>query len=281
MAFHRKKIFSCGLFGLLFAIANGALAAHSCNDQGGSRDLADIVNCGHIVVAAPAANFPPFFFERDGKLIGIDIELAEGLGKSLGVEVHFNRTAQTFDEAVDQVVQGKADIVWSKLSRTMQRAKRVNFSKPYLSLNHALAINRVRLAEMMKSGADIAAISRDYKGTLGVLEGSSWMNYAQQNFPHAKLVQFKNYSDAIQAVRSGKVSALYRDNFEIKRLIKNDPTISLTVKTITFTDLEDTIGVAVRPDAHQLLAFINMYIEKQPDRLTVDKLLNHYESLLK
>jgi len=281
MAFNCINFIRGALCTLLLALAFHASAAPSPASHSIGHDLQRILERGYLVVAMPDSNFSPFFFERNGKLMGVDVDMAEGLGKSLGVEVRFVRTAKTFDDAVGQVVNGEADIAWCKLSRTMKRAKVVNFSTPYLSLNHALAINRVRLAEMMGTGTDVSMIARNYSGTLAVLEGSSWMNYAQQNFPKATLVQFKNYDEAIKAVREGRVSALYRDNFEIKRLIKNDPTISLTIRAITFTDLEDTIGVAVRPTDLQLLAFINIYIEKQPDKLTVDKLLNHFEALLK
>jgi ABC-type amino acid transport substrate-binding protein len=244
------------------------------------QEIQQITERGYIVVAMPAMDSPPFFFERAGTMMGLDVELVGGLAKDLGVEVRYNRSGKSFNDAVDLVARGEADIAWCKLSRTMSRAKIVNFSKPYLTLHHSLAINRVRFADLSKRERHTPSIIRNFQDTLAVIEGTSFVGYAQQYFPKARLVEMKDFREVVDAVKSGKVTAAYRDDFEIKRLIKIDPTISLNVRTVTLTDIEDTLGVAVRPADIQLLAFINMYLDKQTERLTVDKILTRYEKWL-
>lgn len=241
------------------------------------QEIQKIIERGYIVVAMPSADSPPFFFAREGQMMGLDIELINGLARELGVEVRYNRSRKSFNDAVNLVVEEEADIAWCKLSRTLTRAKAVNFSNPYLVLHHSLAINRVRLAELTKKNHDIASVVRDFDQSLAVIEGSSYVNFAHKNFPKAKVVEVKDYQEVVESVRSGAVTAAYRDDFEIKRLIKIDPTISLTVRTVTLTDLQDSLGVAVRHEDIQLLAFINMYLEKQPVKLSIDYILNKYE----
>lgn len=274
------NIFRYVSLALLLAVSGHALATQPRTPQWIGQEMQQITERGYIVVAMPSTDSPPFFFERDGQMMGIDIELVNGLAKDLGVEVRYNRSGKSFNDAVDLVAKGEADMAWCKLSRTMNRAKVVNFSRPYLVLHQAMALNRVRLADLTKTGRTIPSIVRDFDGTLAVIEGSSFVGYARQNFPKAKVVEFKDFKEVVKAVRSGAVTAAYRDDFEIKRLIKVDPTISLTVRTVTLTDLEDTLGVAVRPADIQLLAFINMFLDKQPERLTVDKILKRYEKWL-
>jgi len=281
ISFHIGKIFRYITLALLLAVASHVQAAQPPTPQWIGQEIQKITERGYIVVAMPSTDSPPFFFEKDGEMMGIDVELVEGLAKDLGVEVRYNRSGKSFNDAVNLVAKGEADVAWCKLSRTMNRAKIVNFSKPYLVLHQAMALNRVRLADLTKTGRTIPSIVRDFDGTLAVIEGSSFVGYAKQNFPKAKVVEVKDFKEVVNAVRSGTVTAAYRDDFEIKRLLKVDPTISLTVRTITLTDLEDTLGVAVRPADIQLLAFINMFLDKQPERLTVDKILKRYEKWLK
>ena len=54
------------------------------------------------------------------------------------------RTAATHDELVAQVAAGEVDIAVSSVSRTVERAQAVRFSRPYLTQSVAVALNRVR-----------------------------------------------------------------------------------------------------------------------------------------
>jgi polar amino acid transport system substrate-binding protein len=81
------------------------------------------------------------------------------------------------------------------------------------------------------------------------------------------------------AVRAGTVVAAYRDEFEIKRILIDDPAVSLTLRTVTLLDLEDTIGMAVPAGSVQLAAFLDMYIAGQVKDLSATPVLERYESL--
>ena len=100
-------------------------------------DIARIVNRGELVVAILAQDTPPFVYEKEGDLRGVDIDLVREIGKQLKVPVRFDRTAKTYDGVVELVANGQADMAVSKLARTLKRAQTVLFSEPYmLSLIH-------------------------------------------------------------------------------------------------------------------------------------------------
>ena len=109
-------------------------------------DLQRIMNRGHLIVAMHREDFPPFFMhDKSGRYHGLDVSLAQDIGRRLGVGVKFNRKAETFDEVIDIVARREADVAMSYLSRTLERAKRVKFTESYLSLRLALWVNRLRL----------------------------------------------------------------------------------------------------------------------------------------
>ncbi|MNL64795.1 hypothetical protein D3C87_1890460 [compost metagenome] len=82
----------------------------------------------------------------------------------------------------------------------------------------------------------------------------------------------------IDAIRQGTIDAAYRDDFEIKRLLVEDPSLTLIARSVTLTDLTDTLAIGVRPDAPRLAAFIDLFLElshsAQP--LSGDELIARY-----
>jgi ABC-type amino acid transport substrate-binding protein len=154
----------------------------------------------------------------------------------------------------------------------LARARKVRFSQPYLSLKHALVLNRTLVAKMAKD-QPIENLVRDFRGSIGVLANSSYANFARRNFPHAQVLGYDAWQDAVDDVIAGHVAALYRDDFETKRVLQADNRLSLTLSTVTLTDLDDDVGIAVGADDHSLLAFINMFLEKRPRTLSVEDVL--------
>jgi len=235
-------------------------------------DIARIVNRGELVVAMLASDSPPFFYMRKDELVGLEVDLAKAIAKELRVKVRFDRSPQTFNEVVDFVARQQADLGISKLSRTLARAQTIRFSEPYLRLNHALILNRVKFAELARD-RPLSSVIRGYTGSLGVIADSSFADYAQTNFPNAKLRSYASWQEVLDAVRKGEVIAAYRDEFEIKRFLKSDAAASLTLRTITLKDLEDTLGIAVGVQAPTLLAFVNQFLAQSPDKFTIDSVL--------
>lgn len=236
-------------------------------------DIAAILARKELRVALPAFNSPPFFYEdRENTLQGFDIDLAHAIGRELGVPVRFERSANSFDEVIAIVAQGKADVAICKLSRTLKRAREVRFTEPYASFNHALVVNRVQFAQTA-DGRDPPEVIHDYRGTLGVIARSSFADYARVNFPNASIRQYPSWPDLVAAVQSGEVVTAYRDEFEIKKIIVENPGLSLTLRTITLTDQTDTLGIATAPGNEQLLAFLNMFLAQRVGLKSADDLL--------
>ncbi|WP_242471070.1 ABC transporter substrate-binding protein [Thiocystis violacea] len=236
-------------------------------------DMARIVARGELVVAMAGMDNPPFFYLRDGRLVGLEVEMARDLARELQVAVRFNRQAQSFNEVIDLVARQEADVGISKLSRTLARAQRVRFSEPYLRLNHALAFNRLALARLAMD-KPVQSVVRDFDGTLGVIANSSFADFAAHHFPQADIRTYPDWREAVQAVRTGDVVGVYRDEFEIKRLLKSDPTASLTLRTVTLTDLEDTLSIAVGVDDPVLLDVVNLFLAQRVNKLDIDKVLH-------
>lgn len=271
--FIRRLLLGCLVFCLLGA-------AHGTTDESlreMAPDIRRIIERGELVVAMPKFDSPPFFFQRDGQVQGIDAKLAEDLARQLQVKVRFHRTAGSFNEVVSVVARGEADVAICKLSLTLTRAKFIRFSNPYVTLRHALAVNRVRIAEIARE-RDLPTVIRNFSGSIGVMANTSYVDYARQNFPAAKIVEFPNWEHLLQALKNGEIDSAYRDEFEIKRITRQDPRNSLILRTVTLSDTQDSLAMAVRHDAGQLRALLNIFLARRPTVLGIDEILNLAET---
>jgi ABC-type amino acid transport substrate-binding protein len=238
-----------------------------------ASEIARIVERGELVVAMLGVDTPPFFYTSNGRLVGLEVDMAAAIANELKVKLRVDRQARSFNEVAELVAAGAADLGISKLSRTLARAQTVSFSNPYLTLRHALVINRVRYAELARK-RDVHDVIRNFDGSIGVIVKSAFVDYARINFPKARLVEYPGWVELVNAVTRGEVVAAYRDEFEAKRLLQNDPAAPLVLRTVTLNDLEDTLGIAVNVAEPTLLAFVNQYLAQRSEKLDIRKVLD-------
>ncbi len=245
-------------------------------------DIQKIVNRGELVVAMLGVDSPPFFFlnKENGELHGLDVKLANDIADKLGVKLRLDRSAKTFDAVVDLVAKNQVDIGISKLSRTLERSKRILFSDPYIIFHHGLLINRLKIAQLAQ-GKEPYEIIPKLSGKMAVIKGSSYVNYARQKFPNTQIVEYPSWQpDVVSAVLNGDVVAAYRDELEIKRAVFGNPEASLKVQTVVFKDTEDAISMAVNYENAHLLFWLNQYIRTLNLNLNADELLKTYPEVL-
>lgn len=272
MPLTRRTLFAAGGGGLLVAQAQAMATPAQAQDA-----PKPIVSDNKLRIAMPAFASDPFFPADGSGDKGIDMDLARGIAAELGVEPVFDRSAVTFDGMVQKLIFGQADLAIGKLSRTLQRGRSVLYSRPYAMLHQGLLANRVNLARITQ-GKPPEQIIRDFSGDLGVIEGSSFATYAAATFPHATIQRFAGWNTVIDAIRNGTIDLAYRDDFEIKKLMVDDPSMTVVARSITLTDKVDTIAVGVSPANPHLAAFVDLYLDlaRGQQVLNTDEIIARY-----
>ncbi|MEM9486775.1 MAG: ABC transporter substrate-binding protein, partial [Cyanobacteria bacterium P01_F01_bin.116] len=245
-----------------------------------SPDIQRILDRGTLIVALLGTDNPPFFMGETNELEGLDIKIAQGLADALGVDLEFNRSANTFNEVVDKVYQLEADIAISKLSRTLSRARRVRFSRPYVTMRQGLLANRLQLAAQKNQGSQLIEAIRNFNGNVGVIEGSSYVGFLQQKFPEATIKEYPTWDDIVDAVVNGNIQAAYRDELEVKKVVLKNPDAALRLQTIALTDTQDQIAMAMPWDSQHLQDFVNQYLDTFDLNYTADAVLDEYGEAL-
>ncbi|HCC36793.1 MAG TPA: hypothetical protein DEQ14_03805 [Treponema sp.] len=225
-------------------------------------EIRAILERGFVVFGMTAQDQKPFFYkdEQTGELIGLDVEIGYAIANRLGVRAVFNRDAASFDEVVTKVVNGEVDIALSKLSLTIRRAELVRFTNPYISFRQAMLINRLEFAKIGPEET-LPAFIRNFKGTLGVIKNSSYVNYALMNFPDAQIESFDTWDETVNALFAGKTLAIYRDEGEVLIVNFTRKDASILMKPVFINDKRDPIAMAVSSEAPLLQEWLNVFLD--------------------
>ena len=101
--------------------------------------IADIQKRGTLKVGM--STFVPWAMrDKQGDLIGFEIDVATKLAKDMGVEVEFVPTA--WSGIIPSLIAKKFDVIIGGMSITAQRNMTVNFTTPYAHSGQMMAANK-------------------------------------------------------------------------------------------------------------------------------------------
>ena len=236
-----------------------------------SSDLQRLANKGELVVGFVSKDDVPFFYEKGSETLGLEIELAKRFARSINLRLRVDRSAKTYQEIVDLVAEKKKHNCFNS-TPTFNRVQKVSFSNAYSKLPHSLILNRVELAKL-SNGSSIDKVLRQFSGTMGILANSAWDEFANENFPKAKVIGFSSWEDVADAVFSGRVICGYRNEFYTRKILKSNPSRALSLKIVSFSDLSHDLSFAVSHDNKILKELLNEFVSHRPGQLHMDELL--------
>lgn len=239
-------------------------------------DIQTIIDRGVLRVGMPKNDNFPFYSkaENSSKLEGIDPEFAVGLADVLGVEVEYVREYENHDAVIAAIVSGEVDCGIAKLSRTPKRGMKVVFTQPYLKFRQALLVNQRSLVQYEAKGLTPDQVfDRDLTDSIAVLDGTSYVSFAQRLFPKAKLLEYPTWEEVVQAVLDRKALAAFRDEVEVRSIVLNRPELAFQLKSILVADSDDGKGIAVARENPLLKEVANLYIDNYARPVEADAVL--------
>ncbi|UWQ90341.1 transporter substrate-binding domain-containing protein [Aliisedimentitalea scapharcae] len=185
--------------------------------------LTDIQKRGTLRVGM--ATFVPWAMrDKEGNLIGFEIDVAKKVAADMGVEVEFVPTA--WSGIIPALIAKKFDVIIGGMSITPQRNLTVNFTQPYAHSGQQMASN-IELAGDFTSMDDY----NDSSVTISCRRGATPCNFAQKRFPKATLRRFDDDAQAFQEVVNGNAHAtissapkprFWADGYPDKVFVAND-----------------------------------------------------------
>ncbi|PKL78921.1 MAG: basic amino acid ABC transporter substrate-binding protein [Ignavibacteriae bacterium HGW-Ignavibacteriae-4] len=177
------------------------LGLAGCGKQADSPDGQASEEVKELIIGSDTA-FAPFEYqdEKSQEYVGFDMDLIEAIGQQMGYEV--NVQGMPFDGLIPGLEAGSIDAVISAMTITEERAKKVNFSKPYYKSG---------LTIVVKSDNTTIKSFEDLEGKkIAVQIGTTGSNTAK-TIKDAEIREFNTAPEAFLELKAGGVDAVIND----------------------------------------------------------------------
>ena len=218
--------------------------------EGSSGDLLSrIQQRGTLIVATEGTWAPWTFHDESSRLVGYDVEVAEGIAEHLGVEARF--VEGEWDGLFAGLNSERYDIVANGVEVTPERAGTYDFSTPYAF---------IRTAVIVQDGDDRISSFEDLDGmTTANTLASTYAALAESY--GAEAVGVDDLAQTIELLRAGRVDATLNAEVTYYDYMAQHPDAPIRIAALTDTASEVSIPVRKGEDSASLLAAIDAAIE--------------------
>lgn len=210
------------------------------------------------------AEFYPFEYLEDGKIVGFDAELIEAIGKKLNKEIVWKNIA--FDGLLPALQSKKIDVIIAGMTATPERKKFVNFSDPYFVSSQMIIVNTDD-----KKSKDITSYESLPNHSVGVVLGYTG-DVAVSKLENIDVQRFNGASEAIMSLITKKVQAVVIDSEPAKNYVKNNKGLKLISTDIA----KEEYSIAVSKENKKLAEDINLAYKELVNDGTFEKLITKY-----
>jgi polar amino acid transport system substrate-binding protein len=229
------------------AIGAGLLACAAAFPA--TAQTVETIKSAGTVKVGMMVDFPPFgIMNESNQPDGYDADVAKLLAKEWGVEVQI--VPVTGPNRIPYLQSNQVDLLVASLGITEERAKSVDFSKPYAGISIGVF------------GASDTEVSKpeDLSGkTIGVARASTQDTAVTKIAPQdAKIQRFDDDASAVQALLSGQVELIGVSNVVATQIEtaapgRFDQKLELS---------QQVQGIAVRKGSTELLEAVNAFVDK-------------------
>ncbi|MFN0060480.1 MAG: ABC transporter substrate-binding protein [Planctomycetota bacterium] len=199
-----------------------------------------------LVVVSDLANPPFATLEASGAPRGFEVDLLQALADGLERPLEIRR--QKFEELLDTVASGQADIACATLGVTPERAERVRFSRPYYQTGIAIVVR----VNDPAAGGEIGALAGR---RVAASRGTTSERAVRLALPHVQGVyERKAETPYADMLRRGEVDAVVMDGPDAVRLATAEPAI---FKIMTARLVEENYALALPLDRGELATQID------------------------
>jgi polar amino acid transport system substrate-binding protein len=252
------NFFSIALILIFFSISS-----HAAQVSPDAPVLSRIVKSGQLVLGTSGNQPPMTMLDKNGKVVGFDVDLATLMSQSMGVKLVIKHLP--FDELLDALESGKVDVVISNMTINQNRNMRVAFVGPYMTSGKCLITKKENLAETENPDElNLADID------LVVLKGSTSEELVRTLMPEVKLKTVVDIDKGVKMVADDKIGAMMADFPVCAYTINKNPKAGFVSVFSTFT--YEPIGIALPPNDALFVNWTRNFLERM-DRTPALKVL--------
>ncbi len=209
------------------------------------------------------ASYPPFSDTPAGTPTGLDVDLANEIGRRLGVHVQIANMG--FDGLYYALQTNQVDVLISALSTDPTKLGYVLYSRGYLDAGEVLASRDGRYNTMPDLDGHTVAV--EY-GSAGDEQARLW----QRRLHLLKIVRFTTPDEAMFAAMNGDADAALSDSVTLRLFVHAHPGLQISPVLVT----HEPYSVAVRLSSYDLAGAINDALNRMELDGTLDAIINRW-----
>lgn len=215
------------------------------------------------LIVGTNAEFAPFEYLKEGKIVGFDIELMNEISKKIGTEIEYSN--MSFDGLIPALQTKKIDIIIAGMTETEARKKFVDFSDSYFTAKQVLIVNE----ENKDSFKSNLSENKDK------IFGSSLGNTGDLILSKEKVLKNEKFDKAasgVMALKAKKIDAFIYDFAPAQNFVKQN-------KGLAIVDIEaekENYSIAVQKGNKELVEKINKALVEIKASGKYDELLKKY-----
>ena len=217
---------------------------------GSANVLKSIQERGELRVGMQVGYVPFQMPGPEGSLIGLDVDTARMVAKSLGVGLRIVRLSWT--ELVPALLEEKTDLIMSGMTVTPKRNLEVDFTIPVLETGRMFLVHRKnashfkRFSDLDRPGVFVVSAP----GTLGELK-------LEKLLPRAGHRQFPDRAAALKEIIEERAHAYVDEEFAVRLACAKRPDILISrFEPLTY----EPVAWAIRPGNSHWLNWLNNFI---------------------
>ncbi len=198
------------------------------------RSTSDFKPLDKVLIVGTSADFPPFSFRaQDDEIVGFDIDIIKEVAKRLSMAIDLQD--KPFGTLIPQIELGQIHVIAAGMSPTPERAKRINFTKTYLTGNPLIVVTKATHPEIKSL--------EDLKGKQVIVNTGYLADTYMSTLPDINLLRLPRVTDALTALDYDKADAFVTASFTLKPYVKDDDT-RFTYFRIPETDEESALALS-------------------------------------
>lgn len=170
----------------------------------------------NILRVGTVADNPPLAFQQDGKLAGMEVDLARLLETQLGQVL--NLQVMPAADLLPALQRGDIDMIMAGLVITDAREREVDFAEPYYLQAGQMAI--IRTEDVLRFRSPVSLLQGGFR--VGFVGGSGGEQYVKANMSNATAVPCVNAEACLQSLLD-KRSDVFIDAASTSWLIATQP----------------------------------------------------------
>jgi cystine transport system substrate-binding protein len=245
----KRNVLISAVLAITLAAGFGGCAAknNQSNNEGtqtAPKNLLETVKSQGKILIGTEGTYAPFtFHDKDGKLTGFDVEIAEEVAKRLGVKAEFVETK--WDGIFAGLDAKRFDMIVNQVGIRPDRQEKYDFSNPYITSRAVLVVTK-----------DNNSITKfeDLKGKKAAQSlTSNYADIAKTN--GAEIVASEAFNQSIDLLLAERADATINDSLSFYDLLKQKPDVA--VKIAAEQNDASSSGIMFRKDNKELVDEVN------------------------